>query len=53
MPDAGGDYGRDVEAEVRRLGAALGVADFVYLPAIVRKGSATRELGDGFLIAAS
>jgi hypothetical protein len=48
---SGGDYGRLVEAEVRRIGAMLGVPDFVYLPAVVRKGSATREVGDGFLIA--
>lgn len=48
---SGADYGQLVESEVRRVGATLGAPDFVYLPAVVKKGSATREVGDGFLIA--
>jgi hypothetical protein len=43
-------YGRHIEETVRRIGADLGVPDFVYLPAVVAKGRATREVGDGFLI---
>lgn len=38
--------GGEVEARVRRTAARLGVADFVMIPLIVRKGAAQREIGD-------
>ena len=41
--------GIEVEAHVREVAAALGVADFVYLPAITHKGTAVREVSDGLL----
>lgn len=42
--------GLDVEAHVREVAATLGIADFVYLPAITRKGAAVREVSDGLLL---
>jgi len=42
--------GLDVEAHVRSVAASLGVADFVYLPSIVDKGNAIREVSDGLLV---
>ena len=50
MSEPNASYGRHIEETVRRIGADLGVPDFVYLPAVVAKGRATREVGDGFLI---
>lgn len=38
------------ERRARDVAAVLGVADFVYAQPLVRKGSATREVGDGLLI---
>lgn len=38
------------EQRARDVAAVLGVADFVYAQPLVRKGSATREVGDGLLI---
>ncbi|MGH3947578.1 MAG: SEC-C domain-containing protein [Pseudonocardiaceae bacterium] len=38
------------ERRAREVAAVLGVADFVYAQPLVRKGSATREVGDGLLI---
>lgn len=43
--------GREIEEYARRLAAGLGVPDFVYRPANVRKGSASREVSDGLLVA--
>lgn len=43
--------GLAVEEYARRLAGSLGVPDFVYRPPVVRKGSGTRELGDGLLVA--
>lgn len=45
-----GEHGIEVEAEIRAIASELGVADFVFTSALVAKGSATRELGDGLLI---
>ena len=42
-------WGTTVEDYARRLAGALGVADFVYQPALERKGSAQREISDGVL----
>ncbi|HUY25257.1 MAG TPA: hypothetical protein VMV09_08145 [Candidatus Saccharimonadales bacterium] len=50
MSPLNASHGEWLEDTVRRLGADLGVPDFVYLPAVVAKGRATREVGDGFLI---
>lgn len=43
--------GHEIEEYARRLAAGLGVPDFVYRPANVRKGSGTREVSDGLLVA--
>jgi hypothetical protein len=48
MPESSG-WGPSVEDYARHLAGVLGVADFVYLPAVELKGSATREIGDGLL----
>ena len=45
--------GSNVESYVRWLAGHLGVADFVYRPTIVTKGSGVRELSDGLLVAGS
>lgn len=50
MSHPNASYGEQIEEAVRLVGADLGVPDFVYLPAVVAKGRATREVGDGFLI---
>lgn len=42
-------WGTAVEDYARRPAGALGVADFVYQPALERKGSAQREISDGVL----
>jgi len=39
------------EAYAREVVGLLGVPDFVYFPEKIRKGSGSREAGDGFLIA--
>ena len=48
-----GEHGTRVEEEVRSIASDLGVADFVFTSALVSKGGATRELGDGLLIVGS
>jgi hypothetical protein len=45
-----GPSGVEVEEHVRTISALLGIADFVYLPSVVSKGNATREVSDGLLI---
>jgi hypothetical protein len=45
------DYGLQIEEHARQLAAGLGVPDFVYRPATVRKGSGEREISDGLLVA--
>lgn len=42
--------GIQVETHVREVAATLGIADFVYLPVLTRKGGAVREVSDGLLI---
>jgi hypothetical protein len=42
--------GEAVEEHVREIAALLGIADFVYTPTVVRKGTATREVSDGLLL---
>lgn len=43
--------GHEVEEYARRLAAGLGVPDFVYRPTDARKGSGSREVSDGLLVA--
>ncbi len=43
--------GARVEEYARRLAAGLGVPDFVYRPAHAPRGSGTREIGDGLVVA--
>jgi hypothetical protein len=45
------DPGLQIEDYARRLAGDLGVKDFVYHPVQIRKGSATREISDGLLVA--
>jgi len=45
------DHGHLKEEEAWELAARLGVRDFVYLPKEIAKGSATREISDGLLVA--
>src|SRR5665811_1486839 len=42
-------YGIDVEKRRREISAHHGVPDFVFRPTHVRKGTATREIGDFLL----
>ncbi len=42
-------YGIMVERRVRYVAATLGVPEFVYVPPLVRKSGAVREVGDGIL----
>src|SRR6266508_1496636 len=47
------DQGTAVEDYARRLAGVLGVPDFVYQASVIRKGSGTREVGDGLLAVGS
>lgn len=52
MPDSHhvtGEYGYQVEDDVRQAAAQLGVADFVYTVPVVPRGGGTREIGDAIL----
>jgi hypothetical protein len=44
-----GEYGNEVEEDVRQAAAQLGVADFVYTVPVVPQGGGTREVGDAIL----
>ena len=43
------EWGSNVERYTRHMSGVLGVPDFVYIPVIEGKGTATRELSDGLL----
>ncbi|MDI1463376.1 hypothetical protein QEZ54_20555 [Catellatospora sp. KI3] len=43
--------GHQAEDYARQLAGDLGVRDFVYQPAVVKKGSGLREISDGLLVA--
>jgi hypothetical protein len=43
-------HGVAVERRVRHVAAVLGVPEFVYVPPLVRKSGAIREVGDGILL---
>jgi len=46
---ADGDYGHEVEEDVRQIVAQLGISDFVYTVPLLVQGGGTREVGDALL----